>query len=180
MQIAQLKSCTLALYFSLWVISPVTSAATGTNSVYFTGALVSEACTLQSGDGSISVNFGEILDNDLYHHGRSPSKPFQLHLLDCDLSIGKQLSVSFSGNESSVLPGLLAVQQANSGIAVGIEDAGGKAIALNSGSKEITLENGNMLLKFAAWIQGEPQAIKEHTIARGRFSAVATFRLEYL
>lgn len=180
MQTAQLKSRTLALYLTLCVISPTTSALPYDENVHFSGTLVGEVCTLRPGDESISVDFGEIYNNYLFKNGRSPSQPFQLHLLGCDLSIGKQLSVSFSGNESSVLPGLLAVIPNNSGIAVGIEDAGGKAIALNSGSKEITLENEDMTLKFAAWIQGEPQAIKAHSIPGGKFSAVATFRLDYL
>ncbi|MDI3440667.1 fimbrial protein [Erwinia sp. V90_4] len=179
MQITQLKSRTLALYFTLCAISPISSALSNTDNVYFSGMLVAEACTLRPGDESIRVDFGEIFNKYLYKNGRTPSQPFQLHLLDCDLSIGKQLSVSFSGKESSALPGLLAVTPNNSGIAIGIEDAEGKTIAINSGSKEIALENGNIPLKFAAWIQSEPQAIQEHTISSGGFSAVATFRLEY-
>ena len=180
MPIKHLKSPTLAVCFTLCMVSPPSSAIIpyGDN-VHLSGTLVAEPCTLRPGDENIRVDFGGIVDKYLYINGRSPSQAFQLHLQGCDLSIGKQLSVSFSGNESSVLPGLLAVQQTNSGIAVGIEDAAGKAIALNSGSKEVTLEKGDMTLKFAAWIQGEPQAIKEHTIARGEFSTVATFRLDY-
>ncbi|MGF6560340.1 fimbrial protein [Erwinia aphidicola] len=180
MQITQLKSRTLALYFTLCAISPTTRALSDADNVHFYGTLVSEACTLRPGDETIRVDFSDIVDSYLYNNGRTPSKSFQLRLLDCDLSIGNQLSVSFSGNESIALPGLLAVMPNNSGIAVGIEDAEGKAIALNSGNKKITLENGNMTLKFAAWIQGEPQAIKAHSITGGKFSAVATFRLDYL
>ncbi|MGQ8819586.1 fimbrial protein, partial [Serratia sp. NA_13] len=30
-----------------------------------------------------------------------------------------------------------------------------------------------------AYVQGEPQAIADKTIGRGRFSAVATFQLDY-
>jgi len=179
MPIEHLKSPTLAVFFTLYMVSPTSSAIPYGDNVHLSGTLVAEPCALRPGDENIRVDFGGIVDKYLYINGRSPSQAFQLHLQGCDLSIGKQLNVSFSGNESSVLPGLLAVQQTNSGIAVGIEDAAGKAIALNSGSKEITLEKGDMTLKFAAWIQGEPQAIKEHTIARGEFSAVATFRLDY-
>ncbi|WP_413449787.1 fimbrial protein [Erwinia sp. LJJL01] len=179
MPIKHLKSPTLAVCFTLCMVSPTSSAIPYGDNVHLSGTLVAEPCALRPGDENIRVDFGGIVDKYLYINGRSPSQAFQLHLQGCDLSIGKQLNVSFSGNESSVLPGLLAVQQTNSGIAVGIEDAGGKAIALNSGSKEVTLEKGDMTLKFAAWIQGEPQAIKAHTIARGEFSAVATFRLDY-
>lgn len=174
----QAQTAALALCLVSSTASAIPFVPFGDN-VYLYGTLVAEPCTLKPGDENISVGFGNIVDKYLYINARSPSQAFQLHLQGCDLSIGKQLSVSFSGNESSILPGLLAVLQDNSGLAIGIEDAGGKAIALNSGSKEVTLEKGDMTLKFAAWIQGEPQAIKTHTIARGAFSAVATFRLEY-
>ncbi|WP_338492639.1 fimbrial protein [Erwinia aphidicola] len=179
MPIEHLKSPTLAVFFTLYMVSPTSSAISYGDNVHLYGTLVAEPCTLKPGDENINVGFGNIVDKYLYINARSPSQAFQLHLQGCDLSIGKQLSVSFSGNESSILPGLLAVLPDNSGLAIGIEDAAGKAIALNRGSKDLTLEKGDMTLKFAAWIEGEPQAIKEHTIARGEFSAVATFRLDY-
>lgn len=173
-----LKALALMACSLLSLASSTATAASSANvSIY--GTLVAEPCMLKPGDENIKVAFGGIVDKYLYINGRSPSQAFQLHLQGCDLSTGKQLSVSFSGVENRVLPGLLAVIPANSGLAVGIEDAGGKAIALNSGSKEVMLEKGDMTLKFAAWIEGEPQAIKEKTIARGEFSAVATFRLDY-
>lgn len=178
MPIEHLKSPTLAVFFTLYMVSPTSSAISYGDNVHLYGTLVAEPCTLKPGDENINVGFGNIVDKYLYINARSPSQAFQLHLQGCDLSIGKQLSVSFSGNESSILPGLLAVLPDNSGLAIGIEDAAGKAIALNRGSKDLTLEKGDMTLK-SAWIEGEPQAIKEHTIARGEFSAVATFRLDY-
>lgn len=164
---------------ALCLVSTTASAIPYSDNVYLHGTLVTEPCTLKPGDENISVGFGDIEDQYLYINSRSPSQAFQLHLQGCDLSAGQLVAISFSGSESSVLPGLLAVQQANSGIAVGIEDAWGQSIALNNSEKYIMLENGNTTLNFAAWIQGEPQAIKAHSIAGGKFSAAATFRLNY-
>lgn len=179
MRISHFTAHAQTALLALCLVSSTASAIPYSDNVHLYGTLVAEPCTLKPGDENISVGFGGIVDKYLYINGRSPSQAFQLHLQGCDLSIGKQLSVSFSGVENRVLPGLLAVMPDNSGLAVGIEDAGGKAIALNSGSKELMLEKGDMTLKFAAWIEGEPQAIKEKSIARGEFSAVATFRLDY-
>ena len=163
---------------SLLNLAPVAHAADGEN-VRLYGTLVAEPCVLQPGDENIAIDFGKIIDKYIYINGRSPSQPFQLHLLECDLSIGKQVSVTFKGNESEALPGLLAVTPMSSGIAIGIENQQKINQPINTTGENVNLSKGSNTLNFSAYVQGEADAITKKSIVRGVFNAVATFVIAY-
>ncbi len=61
----------------------------------FHGALVAEPCTIRPGDDAISLNFGTVVDKYLYSNQRTPGKQFQIHLVDCDISLGTTASIIF-------------------------------------------------------------------------------------
>lgn len=173
---SKLLGCALALCAGLsmhW--------AAAADNMLLHGALVAEPCTLQPGDEDIQLDFGTVIDKYLYANGRTSAKPFSLTLLDCDVSLGKTVKITFGGVESPALPGLLLPQSAGqvSGIALGIETAAGKPVTLNKPSQGQTLANGNNSLQLQAYIQGEPGAIAGKNIGLGEFTATATFGLEY-
>ncbi|CNB63698.1 type 1 fimbrial protein [Yersinia enterocolitica] len=145
----------------------------------FHGALVAEPCTIRPGDDAISLNFGTVVDKYLYSNQRTPGKQFQIHLVDCDISLGTTASIIFSGNDSVNLPGLLAVDSSDMGIAIGLETLAGKPLYLNQLSGDIALDTGNNIITLKAYVRGEPEAISQRTIKRGEFNAVATFNLQY-
>lgn len=151
------------------------------NNVHLYGALVAEPCVVALGDDEIEVDFGTILDKDLYQHTRTLGKPFEIRLTECDLSIGKAVKVSFVGTENPVLPGLLAVADASeaSGIAVGLETPEGHRYPINKPGKSLPLQEGDTVIAIKAYVQGEAQAISEQSIVRGGFMTTATFNLEY-
>lgn len=151
------------------------------DNMYFHGALVAEPCTLKPGDEDIQLDFGTVIDKYLYANSRTPAKPFTLTLQDCDLSLGKTVKVTFNGNKSLELPDLLAPDGGSqaSGIALGLETAEGKPVALNKPSQEMTLASGSTSLALQVYVQGEPAALAQKSIGLGAFSAVATFGLEY-
>ncbi|HEJ0329750.1 fimbrial protein domain-containing protein [Serratia marcescens] len=155
--------------------------AAAVDNVHYFGNLVAEPCGLLPEDENIVVEFGTVIEKYLYLNGRTHSQPFALRLVDCDISLGKTVSVSFSGTESVPLPGLLALDGGStaSGIAIGLETQDGKALPLNqkSGAQELT--DGNNQIALQAYVQGEPEAIANQAITRGPFIAVATFNLEY-
>ncbi|WP_368925985.1 fimbrial protein [Serratia marcescens] len=168
-----------------WLSAMLLTGASGNgmaaDNLLFSGALVAEPCTLRPGDEDIRLDFGTVIDKYLYSHGRTMAKPFSLVLQDCDISLGNMVKLTFSGTESGVLPGLLAVDsssQAN-GIALGLETAAGKPIILNKAGPGFTLYKGSNTLQFQVYIQGEPQAITQKKIGLGVFSAIATFSMEY-
>lgn len=149
--------------------------------IKYTGSLVAEPCVIEPGDEDIVLDFGTIIDKYLYLNSRTQGKPFEIRLNECDLSIGKTVSVTFLGTESSELPGLLAVDSASEakGIAIGIETKASKPLAFNKESDKVLLQAGSNQIEFKAYVRGEPASIKNKSITRGPFQAIATFRLEY-
>jgi type 1 fimbria pilin len=155
--------------------------AQGKQNMRFHGALVAEPCVIPPGDENVRLDFGTVIDKYLYENTRSHGQPFELHLTQCDLSLGKTVKVTFSGIENPHLKGLLAIEggsQAN-GIAIGMESQSGKPLPINQAGESYRLNSGNNTLTVLAYVQGEPQAIANRTIERGPFGAIATFSLEY-
>lgn len=162
------------------LLAGASNSALAADNMYFHGALVAEPCTLRPGDEDIRLDFGSVVDKYLYAHGRTPGKAFSLTLQDCDLSLGKTVKVTFTGAESSALPGLLAPDGGSpAGIALGIETMAGAPVALNKPSQSYALANGNNSLQLQVYIRGEAAAIAQKSIGLGAFSSVATFTLEY-
>ena len=147
----------------------------------YSGVLVAEPCVIEPGYEDIVLDFGIIIDKYLYLNTRTKSKSFEIRLGDCDLSIGKMVSITFLGTESVELTGLLAVDSSSEakGIAIGIETTEAKPLAFNKESDKFSLQAGNSRIALKAYVQGEPTSIRNKSITLGPFSAVATFRLEY-
>lgn len=145
------------------------------------GALVAEPCVIPPGDETVVLDFDTVIDKYLYLNTRTRGQPFKLHLAQCDLSLGNTVKVTFSGNESAALPGLLALNGGSetSGIAIGMETSRGEPLPINQQGKALALMSGANILTAYAFVQGEADALMNKTIQRGPFSAVATFSLEY-
>ena len=160
---------------------PGADAGAVPDNLYFHGTLVDEPCTIHPGDETVELPFGNIPDKNLYAYHRTPSKDFRIRLSECDTSIGRRVTVMFAGDENPFISGALAISPGSQaeGIAVGLENADGTALAVNEVSPQITLNDGLTLLNFRAYVQGEPDALANKTIKRGPFSAIATFHLNY-
>ncbi len=171
----------LLLAQTLMVVPLPTLAAGDNNNVYLHGALVAEPCVIPPGDEEITLDFGTIIDKYLYLNTRTLGQAFEIHLEECDLTLGKTVSVTFTGTENSALPGLLALDggSAATGIAIGLETPSAQPLPLNQASDKSLLQPGSNIIALKAYVQGEPLAIANKTIVRGPFSAVATFNLEY-
>lgn len=149
--------------------------------INFHGTLVAEPCTLQPGDEDALLEFGTILDKYLYLNGRTNSKPLTLHLLECDISQSTLVKIRFTGVESVALPGYLAFDSGSQarGAAVGFETQDGAPLFLGIASPAFKLTEGGNVIALNAFVRGEPDALAQQALARGPFSAVATFHLEY-
>lgn len=146
------------------------------------GSLVDAPCVIRPGDELMRLDFGEVMDKYLYRFSRTPSRPLLIHLEDCDVSVIKEVEVTFQGIENAALPGLLRLDAGSiaSGIAIGIEGLDGSAISINKPAPVRALQAGDMVLAFQAYMQGEPDAILNRRIGHGPFTATATFVLNYL
>lgn len=160
---------------------PLPTLAAGDNNVYLYGTLAAEPCVIQPGDEEIPLDFGTIIDKYLYLNTRTLGQAFEIRLKECDLTQGKTVSVNFTGTESSALPGLLALDGSSTatGIAIGFETQSAQPLPLNQASNKSLLQEGNNTIALKAYVQGEPGALRDQSIKRGPFSAVATFHLEY-
>jgi len=151
------------------------------DNMHFYGNLVQEPCVISDKDANIPLDFGAVIDKELYTHTRTSGQPFTIHLSECDLSIGKTVKITFLGEENNKITGLLEIAKNSqaSGIAIGMETLKGVLLPINKVGEKYTLEGGSNSITLMAYLQGEPDAIKNHTIERGPFNAIATFNLEY-
>lgn len=93
----------------LALIAPLSQAAQNDN-VRLHGALVAEPCVIPPGDENIRLAFGSIIDKYLYTNQRTHGQAFEIHLTECDLSLGKTVKVTLRGIENPHLTGLLAIE----------------------------------------------------------------------
>ncbi|RTP97280.1 type 1 fimbrial protein [Enterobacter sp. WCHEn045836] len=149
--------------------------------IQYGGILVDDPCVIPPGEEEIHLDFDGVVDKYLYANQRTPGKQIEIHLTECDLSLGESVKVTFEGVENTLLPGLLAIDGSSqaTGIAIGMETTDGELLPLNKSTGRKLLTSGSNLLPFIVYIQGEPDAIKNKTITQGAFSATATFNLEY-
>ncbi|SDU99619.1 fimbrial protein [Pseudomonas mucidolens] len=172
-----------AITLSAWVTASLWLSAVqaAEDNLYFSGTLVNEPCVLDERDELIKLDFKSVIDKDLYLNGRTRGNLIDLHLKNCDLDVGKRMvSITFNGNESSALPGLLVLQSASvQGLLVGLETTGGEALPLNKSHRMGELSSGNNLVSFNAYLQGEPEVLANRALGLGDFEASLTFALSY-
>lgn len=147
----------------------------------FKGNLVEEACTIRPGDEAITLELWDVTSKHLYINTRTQGKGFKVHLEDCDTTVGNTVTITLGGRENAALPGLFALDVASgaSGIGLGIETPNNKPLPLNTASDEQVLSDGSNVIELKAYVQGEPEAIRDQTIGHGRFTVTSTFTLDY-
>lgn len=150
--------------------------------IHIYGSILSAPCKVKN--DVVDVEFGDIIGKYLYLHERTPSIPFYIELEDCRTDIADSVIVSFSGNPSygDGLDGFLALDgnSVATGVAVGIEMENGQFLSLMDESKAIDIIEGDNILPFKAFVQGDETVLKNKSLGFGEFWATATFILEYL
>nr|EGT4338198.1 type 1 fimbrial protein [Cronobacter muytjensii] len=147
----------------------------------FSGALVSEPCTLADADTDIRLDFGSLIEKYLYQYQRTKPQPFSIHLQECDPTLMNTVSVTFQGTADTELTELLAPDAASTakGVAIGLTLADGTPLAINKASPYTQLSSGNNTLTFNAYIQARPTVITNKSLTAGDFTATANFVLAY-
>ncbi|HIE0647012.1 TPA: fimbrial protein [Serratia marcescens] len=147
--------------------------------IYLHGTLVEEPCSLSMASSRQTVKLGNVIKNTLYLHQRTHSYPFAIVLEECDISLGAIVEIGFNGEADEQQPDLLAVSGTAKGIAIGLETAEGKPLALNKTIERYSLNDGQRVLAFAAYVSAPTSVIEQQGIVEGDFSASATFTLNY-
>lgn len=167
------RSC-LALSLAAALIAG-TSVVDADTQVEFSGALVSEPCQIAVGDEEQQVDFRAIAAKTFISHPRSAPARFSIRLAECDLSLGTQVSVTFSGQEDSSQPGTFAVTGEAKGVAIALGDGEGKDLQPEVPQKPVALQEGDVVLDYQAWVQ----ALDFERVTEGEFTALVTFFLDY-
>ncbi|MEG5552312.1 fimbrial protein [Enterobacter wuhouensis] len=173
--------CMLAIVAFIGLALLPGEALAAENNVHLHGALVAEPCIIPPGEEEIALDFGAIVDKYIYRNTRTPGQVLSIHLTQCDLSLGKTVSVTLTGIESRALPGLLAIDTGSgaTGVVIGLETLEGKPVPLNQEMEKINLKTGSNEIVLQAFIQGEPAAITSQNITLGPFTATTTFSVNY-
>ncbi|WP_258180075.1 fimbrial protein [Siccibacter turicensis] len=174
----KMKLCLLCALMNMALIHGVSAAE---DNVHFSGALVSEPCTLPDADTDITLDFGSIIKKSLYKYQRTMSKPFMIHLQECDPSQLQTVSVTFQGTADTELTDMLAIEASSAakGVAIGLESANSTPLAINKTSPYIQLTNGSNILNFYAYVQIKPSVKDMSSLTVGDFTAISTFVLGY-
>lgn len=179
-------SAVICLLFSACV--PVTSFAVD---VEFTGELLDHPCQIATESLNQTLIFKErpIVDFRTVP-GRSPVEHFAITLTDCDAhSIWKLVKVKFSGIKEAEMGAesdyfLAMGAGGNQGkLAIGLLDTDGatplKLGEAHNSSKGTMLDSGSMVLKFGAFVQATPGAIKNNSVVAGEYNSTVNFELFY-
>lgn len=163
----------------LMLLTPARFAAAAAD-VNFSGRLVETPCMLDPKDGQIDIDVGSVIDKYLYSHQRSPGTPFSIHLLNCDLSLGKEVTIEFTGTDDELQPGFLKLFKGGAqGVAVGIETRENIFIPLFEQIDFIALQPGENVINLQVFVSAEKGAINQRTIMPGAIETVADFRIDY-
>lgn len=147
----------------------------------FSGTLVEEPCSLATEDTAIEIDFGNIVNKQLYSHQRTLGNPFTLHLMDCDLSLGDAFSIIFSGIEDIEQPGLIMLDPSSGakGVAIGIESSQGELIPVNISSPWQALKAGNNAINFQSYISASNESLIDRRIVSGSIFAIVHLSINY-
>ncbi|WP_442801236.1 fimbrial protein [Serratia rubidaea] len=167
----------LALLLSLLMPVPVLQAK---ENLYFHGSLVAEPCTLAPEDAEIELDFGNVVDKYLYLNQRTAGKMFAIRLTQCDIRLGSLAEITLKGEESGALPGLLQLAGGSlaQGVAIGLESTEGQPLPINKVYRH-QLHDGSNTFNLMGYVRAEPDALKNHTITLGSFSAALTLMVDY-
>lgn len=172
------KPVKAALFF--WSLLMAASVQASDNNLQISGALVTEPCNLDVNNNTLAVDFGTVIEKGLYKDIRTLGVPLHITLTDCDISLGKTVSITLSGSESSSLPGYMTTTGTGStGIDIGFELPDGKKLPVNQPSPEFNLQDGIVQITLMAYVRAESDAIKNKSLVPGDFKATATIDAAY-
>jgi type 1 fimbria pilin len=155
-------------------------SANAADNLQIKGTLVTEPCVLEPTGNTLAIDFRTVIKKGLYKDKRTPAIPFTIALTECDTSIGKEVMLMLTGDESTALPGMLAPGgSGGTGIAIGIETPDKTPVAVNKKTSTYALQDGLTEIHLQAFVEAEPDAIKNQTLIAGEFSATATISASY-
>lgn len=172
----KLNKMMLAAAMTLSTISMAHAANQGAGTVTFKGSIIDAPCSIDPGTIDQTIKLGDIASGQLKNGGKSTPQDILIKLIGCDVTTAKNVTTTFTGNESEAVPGLLAMKGSARGASIAINDLDGKLLPLSTASKSLKIEDGQATLRFSAHLQGDGASA---AITPGEFNSVADFTLAY-
>lgn len=151
----------------------------GQGVVNFKGTVINSPCSIAQESADQTINFGQISKNQLEKGGTSVRKDLDIKLMNCDVAVGKNVSVTFTGTTvKGGTPQELGTT-GDTGTAIALASADGSLVTFDGTTPggATQLKNGDNILKYSAWVK--KSSVAGATIKEGDFSAVANFNLTY-
>lgn len=169
----------LAVLFLTTIAFSSATMAEGNGRVTVSGSIIKTqtSCSLAPESLDQTIALGPVADAALLENngsGKSTVQRFNIQLEDCEVSGGNSVTVTFVGVEGK--EGRLGITGTASGASVALADGSGNVLELGKPSKSISLQNGNNILPFTVYLQGDgvPGNIKA-----GDYHAAAGFMLNF-
>ncbi|WP_024547672.1 fimbrial protein [Siccibacter turicensis] len=143
--------------------------------VEYSGTLIADPCVVDTGSEDQTVDFGTVVKKTFSNHTRSIAEPFRIRLIECDLTAGNNVAVTFNGTEANDQPGAFAVTGDAQGVAIALEDSDGNAVEPAKTMKPVPLTGEETILNYRAFVQSSDYS----NVREGAFESVVSFTLEY-
>ncbi len=171
--------CLMLCDFFLW-------AGKVSADVSFTGRLLDSPCQLAASSKSLEVTFYDTTAKQFNTEpARSPPAKFKIELNNCHITdLHKLVSVSFSGEEETSVPGTLKVSGVNNGrLSIQILDSDGVTpVVINSSqvsNQGRLIDSKDIVINYSAYVLTTPDALRNRSVVAGSYNAVATFNVRY-
>lgn len=171
-----MKKILLATLISGVMSASALAADAGQGTVTFEGSIIEAACGIAPESTDQTVNLGQVAVAQLNGGGTSRPVPFSIELVDCDTSVNKTASVTFTGGIDPNIADALAIQGTAAGAGVQITGVTGQVVKLDGSAPagSITLQDSDNTLMFSAYLKGGTAAATP-----GAFTALANFTMSY-
>jgi type 1 fimbria pilin len=172
---------TSAVAPAAFAIGPVVASGTTVSggTINFEGQVVDAACSVSAGSANQTVTMGQVRSAKLDTVGATSGQKtaFTIDLEDCDTTVSQNAAVTFTGQEDSTQPGVLA-NTAGSGaatnVALQLYGPDGNKLDLTQESSAVTLIDGSNSLPFSV-----DYVATADGVTAGNVAATATFSLHY-
>lgn len=143
--------------------------------VEYSGTLIADPCVVDTASEDQTVDFGSVVKKTFINHTRSIAEPFRIRLIECDLTAGNNVAVTFNGPEASDQPDAFAVTGDAQGVAIALEDNSGNPVKPAKAMKPVPLSGDETILDYRAFVQSSDYS----KVREGAFESVVSFTLEY-
>lgn len=149
----------------------------------FKGVVMAYPCSIAPESERVPVDFGKISTKTLYINGKTTPVPFTIKLQNCTPNVFNSVTVTFSGIANANLADHLEISATTpgnaGGVGIGLLEADDTPVRLNVATRPAVINDTVMRLNFQAFVEAEPDALANGTLATGPFTATANYTLSY-